>query len=229
MQLNRTKMLIGAAVVVLVFAGAVWWLLNRAEQPADNQANVNLKRSASEVQFDKDLDAFAKSDWRGALDDRIEIIGGSLVNVPLNIMTDRIAAETKRTVHMNFTEGMTTRQAIGTLSTMLANRPPSMIVFDIGRYDASNGISTQETVGNLSAILFKSEDLGIRTVVIGGTGADGNIELASLIHPAVTGSAIFIDASSMLQNPELRTSPVELNDSGEAMLAEQVSAVLVKD
>ncbi len=223
---NRTIILVVIAVVVI--AGSAWWLIYRAGRPADRSTVVNQNRNAAQAQFDKDLDAFARADWRGDLDDRVELIGGSLVNVPENVMSGRIAAVTKRTVHVNFTDGMTTRQAISALSTMLGNRPPKTIVLDVGRYDSSNGIGTQETAGNIAAILLKSEDIGIRVVVIGGIGSDGNVDFASVVRPVVTEPSVFIDASAMMQNPELRTSPVELNEAGAAMLAEQVSAIVAK-
>lgn len=229
MRLTHPKLFFAVVAALVVLAGGATWLLtNRPKTSGQPNVNAPQNLNAADAQFQKDLDAFARADWRGALDDRIELIGGSLINVPTNVLSDRIAAATSRKTRVSFTERMTTRQAISTLSTMLKNRPPDTIVLDVGRYDALSRITTKETEGNLSAIVTKSDAIGIRVVVIGGIGADGNTDLATIVRPAVAAPAVFVDASMILQDSALRESIDVLNEAGASILAEQVIRVIAK-
>jgi len=222
---NATIVLIGACILIVLIGVALW--LPRANKVANAnttvfEANIN----ASQLQLQKDINALINARWNGITEERIELLGSSLINVPDGALAQQLSTDSKIKTHVTYAERMTSRDGIGLVAALLSEKPPRYLVLDLGRYDAQNDIPLDVTMSNISMIVSKASSTGVIPVVLGGVGSDGSINLASSLSLTAGTTGRFIDVSLLLLDPLLRVSPTELNADGTVKLSGLIAQAL---
>lgn len=222
----------GTVVVVsvagaLIVAGGIYLLVGRNHpQPTQHTTTPEASIAAQTTGTAHDIATFLDVKAKSMPASRIELIGNSLVSAPPSVLSQRLNDETKRDVRVDDDASMTSASALSTLSGILVN-PPRYLVLDLGRFDAQHGIDVVTMQSNLRTITDKAASLHVKTVVIGGISADGDVNFARSQQLGFSSdSATFVDATSLLMNPATRTSPIELNDAGAAQLATMIAHAL---
>ncbi len=219
----RTNTILGIVIGLLLLVGLAlggWFLLS--EQTKQSEVSVQPKANVPEqIQNLENLLTFRSA---SPPDDRVVLLGNSLIQTNTDILRTRLNEALQRRVEAVPLSG-TSGDAVVEAKTVL-QKPPKQLVLDLGRFDAAEGIQPQDTVANISAIVTTATRNGVQVVVIGGVGSDGDIQFASLLRSTAEPRAKFVDASTLLLSSAYRDSPTVLNRDGTGRLAEMLVTAL---
>lgn len=208
-------------VLVVVFGVGSWMLLRK---PTDRSSTGPVTTVVVKEQ-QQAINDFLKVQPTVALEEKIFVYDGGLIGANATVIQNQLQQALNLPVEVAPVQGITTRDAIADLTPRFRT-PPKYFVVDLGRYDPAAGIQEAETILNLTSIVQKILGIGSRAIVIGGVSSDGNTRFAESVRALLPTPARFIDATSLLLTPSLRTSPTELNAPGVKNLGERVVAAL---
>lgn len=229
MRISKNVSIVIVGVLLLVVLIVVAWWLPRHRTVTNSNATVSgTNADVAQQELQRDVNALVNAHWKGITEDRIELLGSSLIDVPDGALAQQLSADAKLKVHVTYAEGMTSREGIRRTTEILSSRPPLYLVIDLGRYDAVNGIPLNETIANISLIASEAFSEGVHPIVLGGIGSDGSISLASSLAPSIQTAGSFIDVTPLLIDPLLRASPTELNADGVQKMSRLISQKILK-
>lgn len=225
---NRTATIIIIVLAVLLLGGGgVYLLCGRNDLDRENNNGpVGSGQSAVASQETQDTLSFHNLKRTESLENKVLLFGNSLIGVPSEALSKRLEDSMKHPVDVRYDAAMTSTEAISGLLTVFGEHPPRYLVLDIGRYDSEHGISVDMAMANIAMIVTKAAEFDVRTAVIGGIGADGDATFAARVQPVLGSSALFVDATPLLLDTDMRTSPLELNIQGAAALATMIKKAL---
>jgi len=224
---NRSATVLVICLAGILLLGGGTYLLfgrNAADRGNANSAVANAGLGAISP-HDQDIMSLYNMKRTKPLDNRVVLFGNALIGEPADALSKRLEDGMKLPVTVNYGAATASTDAISAMLTILVH-PPRYLLLDIGRYDAENGIDRGTTISNINLIATKAAELGVTTVVIGGIGSDGDVNFAYAVQGGIESSALFVDASPLLLDPEMRISPYQLNIQGAAKLATMVQKAL---
>ncbi|MBI4092737.1 MAG: hypothetical protein HY420_02310 [Candidatus Kerfeldbacteria bacterium] len=207
--------------LIAVLLGIFFWSGSRPT-PID-QGNKNLLTNPGDAASNVTDLLFSKTDARP--DDRIVLFGGSLSTGNVEVLRPKLESALAYQVEIQSQPNINSRQALTAL-TPIFRKPPKIMILDIIRYDGASDIPFNETSSNLALLLTKFRQAGVRTVVLGGIGSDGNTQLAARLKQTIERQGTFVDASILLLSAAYRSSTTELNKAGAEKLSEELIKAL---
>ncbi len=226
MRHRSATIIVASLAVVLLLGGAIFLLVGRNDdERGDSGTAVGGIDLSNATKEDQAVWAFYNMKRTEPPGKRVVLLGNSMVGIPADALSKRLEDGMKLPVTVDYGAAMTSTDAIGAL-LKLFTKPPRYLVVDIGRYDSERGIDRGTTLSNISMVTTKAAELGVKTIVIGGIGSDGDINFSAAVRSGIGSSALFVDASPLLLDPDTRTSPLELNIQGAAALATMVQKAL---
>jgi len=225
---NRTATIIIVVLAVLLLGGGGVYLLsgrNGLDQE-NNNGSVGSEQSAVVTQETRDTLSFYNLKRTESLEHTVLLFGNSLIGIPSEALSKRLEDSMKLPVDVRYDASMTSTEAISRLLAVFGEHPPRYLVLDIGRYDSEHGISVDQAMTNIAMIVAKAAEFDVHTAVIGGIGADGDTTFAARVQPVLDPSTSFVDATPLLLDTDMRTSPLELNIQGAAALATMIQKAL---
>lgn len=157
-------------------------------------------------------------------DERIVLFGGNLVGQKNGEPETTLRTVFKRQVEVDAIPGGTSFDAMLQLQPVL-DRPPKVLVFDLGRFDGDDGFSIEKTINYLTVIDQKLRELKVQTVYLLGLSSDGNTLFADTLRSSVRGVKT-LDLSDLLMLSRYRESPTVLNEEGAKMFAKKLQDYL---
>lgn len=205
-----TAVITSLVVLAVVLGGFFLWQ-REARSPSETNVNSTIPEETQNVIKLLNVQPVLKPD------DRIVTFGGSLISENSAVMTQQLTDGLKLKVEVVVVPG-TSAEAVVEM-TKLLERPPKLLILDVGRFDGGEGLDLETTKTNVSAMAKKAQELGLTMVFIGGVGSDGNTQLADLLRLALPQGMTFVDASPLLLASTSRTSSTTLNAVGTEKLA----------
>lgn len=221
----RTNTTLALMIGVLAVLGLVLaFVVSRPEQPRSPLVN-QFGEPTGVVAVVEAFSTLARVQPLTPPDDRVALVGGSLFTAERDALGQRVELVLGWPLERVVTDGMTSVDALTAVAQVLVH-PPKLMVLDLGRDDASAGVTIEQTTTALRELVAKASGLGVKVVVLGGVGTDGNDRLATIVTSAVSPTARFIDASPWLLDAAYRINPATLNARGVEQLGNQVVATL---